>query len=123
MYYSDIISSGVDIKDMTPPMAVGRSETVPNAAISLVELYRRSVLGQITPDVAFPVETGDDEDFDDAFEAQDIIDVYENSQKISYLQEKIANVQKMKKAKQAENEMKGEAKAADSISEDEKPKN
>lgn len=90
-YYQDYGSSG--------EICVGKSETVPGASMTIAEIYRRSMSGAIIPDIQFGhFETGDDEDFNDAFESgMDFMEAFENSEKITYYEKKLKEINEAKK--------------------------
>ena len=82
----------------------GISQTVPNESTSLKDLVRRAWSMAKLPEIAQSMESGEDEDFDDAFDADDqMIDYLENKEYIQRLRDKIAE-EKAKKANFRPNE-------------------
>lgn len=74
----------------------GRSETVPNEATSLHELVVRALRGAQLPALAQEIETGEDEDFEDAFEpGKDLSDYIDN---LSYIEKQSDLIERAKEA-------------------------
>lgn len=78
----------------------GASVTIPARALSIAEIYRRSVAGAVLPNISFanPLDsTPGDEGFEDAFDQDvDIIDKLEASQNVSYIYERLKEQKRAK---------------------------
>lgn len=62
----------------------GVSMTIPNEATSLQDLVRRASIMARLPEIAQSMETGEDEDFDDALDIPD--DLTDYSDNLSYIE-------------------------------------
>lgn len=95
----------------------GKSLTIPGRALSIGEICRRSVIGANLPNLAFnnPLDSGSDEDFDDAFENDfDIIDTKESKENLGYLFDRYTEQQRVKSNVKPEREK--QAESPDSVS-------
>lgn len=89
-YYADSGSKG--------EICVGKSETVPGASMTIAEIYRRSMSGAIIPDIQFgQLESGEDENFEDAFEyGMDFMEAYDNAEKLTFYEKKLKAIKEAK---------------------------
>lgn len=76
----------------------GKSEVVPNQALNIRDIMLRSLRGAILPEVQNnQLEFGDDETHDDAFNPEiDLTDIEETAEKVSYLNQRIKQLQDAK---------------------------